>query len=476
ADAHSGIRALWAPARVSESAETMAAVMRPNLALRRQRDARARKAMRTLEVAWDKMPQAAQLAFAMAVDEGRVGDLPASQQALAKLLADITEGKRREANALGGKVGFIEHYYPREWVKPGKVRDYIMRAVYGPPTIQVKEAYDAGLMEALHRFATEQGIRTVRRVNLGGTRWGYHVRKGDRSEVHTRFGGPEGVLMHEIGHVLDHTHQLGEKIGLAQASERREEINFNEVPSKVAKELRALADLRTDTKSTKHFRQYVRSRPEVIANLVHAFLYAPYLAKQTAPNQYWALHSLAKDTPALRGPLDIQQARSLRFGVNVAAVRVDGRVVKGYYYGPPDAVRLLENHLSPGLRGNVAFDLYRQAGNFLNQVQLGLSVFHVLTTATNSTISKGALALEQASRGQVGAALKSAALTATLIGPPIRDIINGHRYLKSFYERDANFRERVHEADILATGGGGGGWDGLGHESRPDGFLRAVPR
>jgi hypothetical protein len=595
-DAHAGIRALWAPARISESADTMATIMRPNLALRRQRDAQARKAMRALEVVWDKMPQRAQLAFAMAVDEGRVGDLPDSQRDLARLLHDINAAKRREANALGGKVGYIEHYYPREWVRPGKVREYIMRAlygkrplqgragfkkarardketgeifsfrelhaagfepvsdnpitahlrkwtemdkwiaarrillegkqagvatfvkvgekppdghirypesfgtVYGPPTVPVKEAYDAGLMEALHRFAEAHGIRMVRRVNLGGTRWGYHVKKGTLSEVHTRFGGPEGVLMHEIGHVLDHTHRLGEAIGLAQASERKEEINFSEVPSKVAQELRNLADLRTDAKSSKHFRQYVRSRSEVIANLVHAFLYVPDLAKQAAPNAYWALYNLAKDTPDLRGLLDIQKARSLRFGVNLSSVRVDGRVIKGYYYGPPDAVRLLENHLSPGLRGHVAFDLYRYAGNFLNRVQLGLSAFHAVFTGLDFGLSQGALALEHASRGDVGKAARaglpglatSVGTAATLfggpvgavvgvplaaagiVGPIVRGLFLGDRFLKAFYERDAQLRDLVHEADLIVAGGGGIGWDTFWHHSAPEAFLKAL--
>ncbi len=569
-DATSGIRALWAPARVSESAETMAAIMRPNLALRRQRDAMARRKMRALEVAWDKMPRSAQLAFAMAVDEGRVEDLPPSQQELARLLGQINTLKRREANALGGNVGYIKYYYPRQWLKPGQVREYIMRAfsgrrplqgragfkkarardketgdifsfrelytagyeplnynpitahlvkwaemdkwiaarrilleardngvatfvkvgakppqgevrypdsfgtVYGSPLVEVKEAYDAGLMEALHRFATEQGITMVRRLNLGGKKWGYHVRKGVKSEIHSRFGGPEGVLMHEIGHALDASHALGEKIGLAQRSERQEEINFSETPTKVLKELRALADLRIGPSNSKSYRQYVRQRDEVIANLVHGFLYAPDLTKEVAPNAYWALYNLAKDTPSLRGLLDIQRARSLRIGVNVAHARIEGRVIKGHYYGPPDAVRLLENHLSPGLRGNAAFNLYRNLGNFLNQVQLGLSVFHVLTTATNSTISKGALALEQASRGKPLAALKSAAIASSLVLAPILDVIKGHAYLKAFYEKDANFRELVHEADIIAKGGGGVGWDTFWHQSGPERFLQAI--
>ncbi len=574
--AHASIRALWAPDTVSGPAETMATVMRPQLAVRRQRDNRARKAMRALEVQFDKMPQGTakdqptagtQMAFAMAVDEGRIDALPAWQQPVARMLAEINTRKRNESNSLGGKVGYIKDYFPREWLQPGKVREFVMRAlygkrplqgrasfkkarardketgdiysfrhllaagfepvapnpitahlrkwtemdkwiaakriliegkqlgvalfikiglkppegwrrypesfgtVYGPPVVQVKEAYDAGLMDAIHTFAKAHGITLVRKVSMGGQKWGYVIKGKDT--VYSRFGGPEGVLMHEIGHVLDHQYGLGEHIGLAQASERQEELNFSEVPSKVRRELRDLADLRADTTSTPGFRKYIRNRAEVIANLVHAFLYVPDKAKAVAPNAYWALYNLTKDTPDLHGLFDIQKARSLRFGVNSADVPVGGLVIKGYYYGPPDAVRLLENHLSPGLRGHLVFDLYRRAGNFLNQVQLGLSLFHVMTTAVNSTVSRGALGLEQLSRGHFAEAAKSLALAHTLVVPPLLDVILGDRLLKQFYAKDANFRGLVDAGDLIVRGGGGVGWDTFWHNSAPERFLQS---
>lgn len=580
-DAHASIRALWAPDTVSGPAETMATVMRPQLAVRRQRDARARKAMRALEVQFDKIAQGTprdqpaagtQMAFAMAVDEGRIDALPAWQQPVARMLAEINTRKRNESNSLGGKVGYIKDYFPREWLQPGKVREFVLRAlygkrplqgrasfkkarardketgdiysfrhllaagfepvasnpitahlrkwtemdkwiaakriliegkehgvatfvkigekptegwkrypdsfgtVYGPPVVQVKQAYDANLMEAIHTFAAQLGIRMVRKVQMGGQRWGYTIKAGAQGaapSITTRFGGPEGVLMHEIGHVLDNEYGLGEQIGLAQASERHEEINFNETPSKVRKELRELADLRADTTAKPSFKKYIRQRDEVIANLVHAFLYVPEKAKAVAPTAYWALYNLTKDNPDLRGLFDIQKARSLRFGVASAEIPVGGLVVKGYYYGPPDAVRLLENHLSPGLRGHLLFDLYRRAGNFLNQVQLGLSLFHVMTTSVNSTVSRGALGLEQFSRGQVLQGAKSLALAHTLVLPPLLDVILGNRLLKAFYAKDANFRGLVDAGDLIVRAGGGVGWDTFWHNSAPERFLQA---
>jgi hypothetical protein len=491
-EARTGILALWSPGTVSPDAETMGAVMRANLALRRQRTLRAQKAMRALEVAWDKQPQAAQLAFAMAVDEGRIDDLPAWQQDVARLLTEINTKKRNEANTLGGKVGYVEHYFPREWVQPGKVREFVQRAlygkrplqgragfkkarardkdtgdvfsfrqlhaagfepvsynpitahlrkwlemdkwiaarrillegkrfgvatfvsigdeapegqvrypesfgtVYGPPTVQVHEAYDARLMTALHAFAESLGVTTVRKVRVGGTRWGYAV--GD-SKIVTKFAGPETVLEHEIGHILD------ERYGLRDRWVKN---------PRMKKELRALADLRFEGTAADavpaSFKRYVRKGPEKIANLVHAFIYNPGLAKEVAPNAYWALYNLAKETPALRPLLDLQKTKSLVLAAAAADVSVGGLVIKGHYYGPPDAVRLLANHLSPGLRGHALFNLYRRAGNVLNQVQLGLSAFHLVMTSVDQVVGKSGMVLEHLSRGQVGEAAKKALL------------------------------------------------------------------
>jgi hypothetical protein len=237
--------------------------------------------------------------------------------------------------------------------------------------------------------------------------------------------------MHEIGHALDASHGLGEKIGLAQSSERREEINF--------------ARRRRRSQGTPRARRPAAREGELEARSGATCAKAPRRSRtsctrsstrrtsrrrsrRTPTGRSTTWRRTRRPARAARHPEgEIARARRRQHRVQ----RIDGKVIKGYYYGPPDAVRLLENYLSPGLRGNVAFDLYRAAGNFLNQVQLGLSVFHVLTTATNSTISRGALALEQASRGQIGAAVKNAALTSTLVGPPILDVIRGHRYLRN---------------------------------------------
>jgi hypothetical protein len=161
-----GVRAIWAPDTISAGAKAEAAIIRSNLAARRQRTARAAKAMQALERAWDKVPEAEQLAFAMAVDEGRLEDLPAAQRETAKLFKSINDQKRREANGLGGKVGYIEHYYPREWVRPGKVREFIQRALYGRRPLQGR----GGFKKARARKGESDEIYSFRELYEAGFR------------------------------------------------------------------------------------------------------------------------------------------------------------------------------------------------------------------------------------------------------------------------------------------------------------------
>jgi hypothetical protein len=216
------------------------------------------------------------------------------------------------------------------------------------------------------------------------------------------------VLEHEIGHVLDWKYGLWDKI-----KKELDEERFDSHEPNPARELRDLADLRYEGKKvTDSFKSYVRKKEEKIANLVHAFIYNPQMTKEVAPNAYWALYNLAKDHAELAPLLDLQKTKSLVLGVGTADKRVNGTVIGGHYYGPPDAVRILNNYLSPGLRGNATFDMYRAAGNLMNQVQLGLSGFHLTMTGIEAMVSKMAQGIEELSRGEVLHAGKSFAESA----------------------------------------------------------------
>lgn len=326
--------------------------------------------------------------------------------------------------------------------------------VYGKPVVEVKEAYDPVVRDGLTNLLKDLRVHHERKVRIGGRRWGYA--EGD-AHVVTKFAGPEGVLMHELGHILD------ERYGLR--AEMVKDKQFKQ-------ELRDLADLRDENEPVSEYRKrYVRKGEEKIANLVHAYLYMPDRAKKVAPNSYWKLQNLIKAHKELRGLKDIQKAKSLKLAVGTTEIPVGGAVIKGYYYGPPEVVRLLHNHLAPGLRSSTAFNLYRRAGNFMNSVQLGLSAFHMTMTGLESVISKQSLALELLARGEVGAALRK---QLEVPFSPLIDLRHGHVALKKFYGHDANAATLDTIIDTVVQGGGGFGWSLFEHEGAPAKFMQAL--
>lgn len=103
----------------------------------------------------------------------------------------------------------------------------------------------------------------------------------------------------------------------------------------------------------------------------------------------------------------------------------------GRYWAPEEAARLINNHLSPGLRGNTAFEMWRYAGNTLNGLQLGMSAYHLGFTTLDTMVSKAALGMKQASRGDVG---KGAWNIAQSLNPaqPIFNYLKGDRLLRAY--------------------------------------------
>jgi hypothetical protein len=271
--------------------------------------------------------------------------------------------------------------------------------VHAPPTITIKEAYDQQLFSALEQFANDLGIAHTRKPDIGGKRWGY---ASTLEGMVTKFGGPETVLMHEIGHFLDWKYNLAKDwIGEHPFSKAAK-------ANPMQAELRALADLRAESQGADiapSFKHYIRRGEEKIANLVHAYIWNPERARQVAPNAYAALDGLVNRHPELRPLRDLQKTRSLELGTAAVEKRLPGPVLLGHYYARPEVARLFNNYLRPGLAGRSAiFDAYRWIGNNLNQLQLGFSAFHAGTSAINAVVSKVALALEHVERGQLALA------------------------------------------------------------------------
>lgn len=148
-----------------------------------------------------------------------------------------------------------------------------------------------------------------------------------------------------------------------------------------------------------------------------------------------------------------------------------GRTILGYYYAPREVVRLIENHLSPGLWGKSAlYDAYKTMGNLSTQFILGWSSFHLWLTGLESTISKASVALEHASRGEMMNALKVGAQ----IGPQgiVRDLFRGYKAIKEFYSRDGDANDVTGIIGQIIQAGGGFGWSAFEHEDAPAKFMK----
>lgn len=149
---------------------------------------------------------------------------------------------------------------------------------------------------------------------------------------------------------------------------------------------------------------------------------------------------------------------------------------RGSYYAPDDAAKILNNYLSPGLRKYALFRAGIGANNVLNQAQLGLSAYHLRFTAIDSAVSKLALGIEQASRGDFSNALKSAgvAATAPVGGPAVENLIRGNKVLKEYTKPGSVGGQFPAIVDALVKGGGRVQMDKFYKNSAVEGFHKAL--
>jgi hypothetical protein len=333
--------------------------------------------------------------------------------------------------------GLVEYFPATEKAPMGKQRiNDSIATVYGKPTVTVHESFDEPLMKGLEKFAESIGVSHERMVKLKGrgvppTAEGYTTRGGD---VFTKFGSPEQVLAHEIGH------QIEFKFGISKALRG---------PG-IAKELNDLAALRWEGRNPSGgYKAYARNVDEKMANAIAAMIYAPERFREVAPKTWDLLRDELHSHAPLRPLFEIR--KSMTIASNEAEVPVGGMVIRGHYWAPEDRATILNNYLSPGLRGNPIYDVYMGLGNTLNQFQLGMSLFHFGTTAMESMISKDALAIRQASVGQLGNAVKS-----HLGGyiAPFLHYIEGNKLMKEMARPGTQGAELARMADAVIKAGG----------------------
>jgi len=258
--------------------------------------------------------------------------------------------------------------------------------VYGNPEIPIKEAFDALLTKKLDNLIADLGVENVRKTKIGGKRWGYS--EGDR-RIMTKFAGPEAAKTHELGHILNTRYGLYDYIIKSKIYEEGKRAGQPRPDPLIQAEMRNLADLRYEGVPPEavpdSFKKYVRKGDEKMANLVHAYVHARETMAEVAPDSLKRFEQFISEHPELAPLRDIKP--SLVVGQAAGTVNAGGMVIRGHWYLPEDAARVINNYLSPGLWGKDWYRVVRQVANGLNQVQLGLSLFHAGFTTADVIIS-----------------------------------------------------------------------------------------
>jgi hypothetical protein len=293
-------------------------------------------------------------------------------------LKEFRETGREKFIPSGGKT-------PRGWVD---VPDRKYADVYGPPVTKIHEAYDEKMMAQLYKIGADLGISHERLVSLAGQRGGSSGAWGLSAggKILTRFAGPESVVAHEIGHEIDRKYDLWKTITKdVEGTNWRGEVTKTASQAEratIAKELRALADLRFEGKEedvSDYYKKYVRKAPEKMAVLLESYIHAPEELKRVAPTVWSHFEEFIDAHPELKPLKEIKPG--LVLGTAEAEKKLGGFPLLGKRVVPQAVADILENYTSKGLYTNRYFGgpvrAFRAAGNVLNQVQLGVgSMFH----------------------------------------------------------------------------------------------------
>ncbi len=322
--------------------------------------------------------------------------------------------------------------------------------VNGPPTLEIKEAFDKSVRDGLESFAQKMGINHERKASIGGVgRWGFAT-EGTPNIV-TKFGGENSILAHEIGHQLDF------KYGLSDYLKAHDNAGI------IDGELTKLAQARNLPSSKS---DYAQSRPEKMASIVQAYVSAPQLLEELAPKTKTAFDQFINETPAVHGLRDIKPG--LEMGIGSSQIAHGGILKQGEYTVPNELADVIDNHLKPGLRGNALFNGYMGVANVLNQVQLA-GAFHAGFTSADSMISKGALGLEQLANGKPIEAAKSLAQTPIA---PVTNAVYGHQLIRE-YKSPGTYPHLSAVVDALTKGGARVGMDDAYHTRAVEGMVKS---
>lgn len=334
------------------------------------------------------------------------------------------------------------------------------------PELSVKEAYDRLLADQLLGVATAMGVSHERLAKMGGRVWGM---SGPGKKIVTRFAGPLSVLAHEIGHQIGDQYALYEYMKTGEHTKGKivEKGKYEGKESKtdarkkrgnIAREFRALADLRHEgSEVTKSRQAYERKAEEKEAVILEAWLASPEKMGKVAPEITAAWRAFLSQHRELRPLLSLD--RSVVLGTGSTTYKLPGILQLGKWALPKEAATVINSQLKPGLRAHRnafirgTYEGIRFLGNAMNQASLSLSAFHALNVASDAISSSIGLGLQKIFRGQVvgGVGELAGAFTA-----PVRDIITGNDLIKAMRTDLADIgdsRMRMMIGAIISAGG-----------------------
>jgi len=371
---------------------------------------------------------------------------------------------------LGQEPPFDMHGDP--WVKIDRTGEDPAFVVYLPPEVKHWEAVDTLVYGKLQKLIDSLNVMHERSPKIGGSRLGYA--QGDKF-IATKFGGAEGVVIHEVGHILDARYGLGVEIDRAiGAAPKRTVLKGKRAGQQVPdyktegkdaalrrktlrEELRQLANLRRETMqgvpSSKELdpgdRAYLHSGPEKIANMVEAYVSARDRFRHVAPGIFEIFDRIVGEHPELHALRDIQP--SLSREEHGATTRVSGIITGGHWYAPRDAAAVWQNHLSKGLAGNPIYDAAIAPIHAGTQMLLGFSGFHGTVIATEGAFSDLALAIDNLVNkgGQAGKAPMQVARAAI---SPIAGVSFGRKVMQE-YRIPGTHPELKQVLDAMIAGG-----------------------
>ena len=198
-----------------------------------------------------------------------------------------------------------------------------------------------------------------------------------------KFGTDESVLAHEIGHQLEWKYDMWDWFAkqaerrwwpVPRRSSRPSPMSFDSNPQVIRK-----FEIARGAAATRRWRRWCR---DIIG--------ARDLMKRVAPNVLNEFEHFIAFHPDLH-PLRSIEANMMHASLD-SEIDAGGLVVKGHWWAPEGAARILNNYLMPGLRAKSgAYRAVLGLNNVMNQFQLGYSAFHLGFTSMDARTSKAAL-------------------------------------------------------------------------------------